>query len=171
MPLPTSEDKAMTLTEYLERHPEETVKVGTENGSGFLWVGRAGDLLTDGEKVEDEVFKRLLRLRERAVKNLRQAWDAPTKWRQYRAEHKEFIAGDIPKTRGYYTTIQDYGNTLKAKSQTVLYTMNAIANYTPLMERMVCKVVQGEDGKIVIITGKETGKYWLVKEGEEDGMD
>lgn len=161
----------MTLTEYLERHPDEIVKVGTENGSGFLWVGRAGDLLKDGENISDEVYKRLLRLRDQAVRKLKQAWDAPTKWRQYRAEHKEFIGGEVPKTRGYYTTMADYGNTLKSKSQTVLYTMEAIGRFTPLMERMVRKVVQGEDGKIVIITGKETGKYWLVKEGEEDGMD
>ena len=160
----------MTLIEYLAKHPKETIKVGTEHGSGFLWVGKAGDLLKEGEDISEEVYKRLLRLRDQAVRKLKQAWDAPTKWRQYRAEHKEFIGCEVPKCRGYYMTMADYGNTLKSKSQTVLYTMDAIGSFTPLMERKVCKVVQGEDGKIVLITGKETGKYWLVKEGE-DGMD
>lgn len=161
----------MTLREYLQKNPDLPVKVGTVLGHGFLWVGTAKVLLEEVDSVSDALLGKLNSAVNTASKRLHQAWDAPNNWSYHKTSHAKFCDGGTPRSLGYYKTMKDYGNTIKARSETMSKAILAVREFVPLPERSVVMLKQGVDGIVVLVDGKETGDFWLVKEGEEDGMD
>ena len=184
----------MTLLEYIKTLDNDTyVKVGSEEGGGFIYCGKVEGLIEYLDNFNIEEPKRLkgvLDNKKMALINLPRTW-ANTRKRLLATYKNELKAGKLEPKLAKYPTIEDYkkhlakvgANRREVLINTIAKNERLIAEYTDIKGREVLEVytsvLDNEDGfkdTIIIFKGRETRYYWTLTEfrhgiKEDDGSE
>ena len=144
----------MNVAELWEKYEGQKIRVGTENGSAFIWIGEVGeDFLSDMGylfKTYSSYFDFSL---HRAKKKLSEMIPFEKIWQE------------LPMAYAYNL------DELKRAKKKLEWAKEAKKACTNLLQREVVaeyKSIEQEDVTIVIIKGYETGRAWC--EDEWDGL-
>lgn len=137
----------MKLRERLGKcDPEQIVAIGSKSGSGFLYIGEAGNLPDISKAYDNHLSsrKRALKLQEHAIVNLVKSIDD--------VETAEDVMNKASKI------YHKYSGYLELKKY--------IKSYKPVMERSAVNIYERESEPClnVMVSGTEHGQFWTKDE-------
>lgn len=153
----------MKLEDYVFEN-EGDVKIGTDGGTNFFYIGTCEDLLNNKEKYE-KLFK------DRARWSLGRAYDAVEKMKRNQPTPLDFAEKHEGGVEDYLKYINLWLEEYRRKVSTLKTRQERMDDYKPLFGRKIVREREAEvydaGYKILIIEGIESGAYWTTDEVDE----
>lgn len=167
-----------TLADALKALPSEMmIKVGTENGSGFFWIGRLENLKKQIDDVSESMRDVLRRAAEKDIGTISRrtpstygSW-ASIQLREFVKDEKSMLVTDMAHYKLY---LDEFNAQTHRKAGYAKKKVDMYHSFIPLSVRKVTDVFEADtavepEGTIsLIIAGDESGRWWYTEEQERD---
>lgn len=164
----------ISLREALSSLPgDQHIKLGTKYGSGFFWIGKAGDLKETLDTVSDQMHKVLVKAADKEIQIILKRQPARYGlWvaQNLRAYLEDRSAKVITDYYHYQLYRDDFDRKTTEKAEAAKEKIQNAHKFMPLGSRTVADafkapdVVEAEDTVNIIISGDESGKWWTTDE-------
>ena len=160
----------VTLKKLLEETSGNyQVKIGTKDGSGFLWCGSTERLKRNWNQLENIVKDKYKERLKKAKSHLNGLFmDYPTAGKYAKAQYKG--TGEFGSAEDYLASLQDYFVELQRAKDKIAKAEQRLKDLVPMQEREVYKAyrsVVDPDCAIILVYGSEVGAAWDIEEFEE----
>lgn len=172
----------MTVSEYLKENKNQIIKIGTSNGSSFLYCGLIDDYtesqLNDILEVKRSIAIKDLNKAKEKFDNFEQYWEKfkNLKIREFERNHFIYLnmAVDKKVMMAYKEKIESSKlKTYEKIKDKIDYNYMFINQWQTINNRKVIETyktyeLKDLDINVLIMDGNEIGKYWTVEEFKKE---
>lgn len=163
---------AKTLEKTLRTlDPWQRIKVGTQRGTGFFYVGSAGDLLDYGSGYDLVCYQNVQKIKNSAEKRLNAALENYPSLKLF--AETELRTGN-PKLSydRYLEVVNAWFKQIERMSESLKRKQDRLGKFVHLPDRLVveealCDPASDYGVYRIVIEGNESGPYWLSSEPEK----
>lgn len=167
----------MKLTKQLtELSPDTVVKIGSEKGSSWWYVGTVEDFNRYADYYDDAILNRWQSVYKNATKKLTKAVDEAPTWSAYLNKEiaKKGFEGVDYSYSAFLKHCDAYTRNLKKLERLRKRYQTILESYEHIHDRQVVRCAKSDptmdDTINIVVTGYETGAVWTSDDCESRGL-